>query len=40
MDEGEQVDLRDFPFLEVEALKLRIKENPSPLDFEDLYLTE
>jgi len=37
---GEPVQMKNFPFNEVEGLNVRIKDNPKPVDFVDLYLTD
>ena len=33
------VNLQTFPFREVEGLQVRIKDNPTVIDFVELYLT-
>ena len=37
---GEQVQMEDFQFNENEGLKVRIRDNPQPIDFVELYFTE
>ena len=37
---GEQVQMEDFQFNENEGLKVRINENPQPIDFVEIYFTE
>ena len=39
-DNNNTVDLERFPFLEKEGLRVRMKDDPTVLDFVELYLTQ
>ena len=40
IDIGDHVDLENVVFAENEGLMMRLKDNPQPLDFVELYLTD
>ena len=40
VDIGDNVDLENFVFAKTEGLKVRIKDNPQPIGFAELYLIE
>ena len=40
IDIGDHVDLEKFVFVENKGLKVRTKDNPQPVEFFELYLTE
>ena len=40
VDDDNKQQLHDFPFIDNEGLKVRLRDNPNHLDFVDLYLTD